>query len=284
MEAVALVEDDVENHGDAAFVALVDEAAIVVGRAVGLIGGEIEIGIVAPGVVAVEFHDRQEFDGIDAQVEEVVEFRNYALDGAFAAGLAFGAGEVTNQQFVDYEVALRDALEVGHLPVVIVHLRVENGYGGATDMCRGVGRHIREHVGRDIAVVVGVEDQTGIGVAYGRDAVHDIIIYVVGAGSEAGDGGPEVVDAVLDGLVHVGRGSECIIVPRTDEHDALFARSTDGEGHATVGISHGTLDNLAAGVGNYGCRGGAYNPQVARDGVAAADGCGCHGVVALPCE
>jgi len=47
--------------------ACVDEFLIVVGCAVGLVGSEVEIGIIAPGVVAVEFVDREEFDGVYAE-------------------------------------------------------------------------------------------------------------------------------------------------------------------------------------------------------------------------
>ena len=48
MEAVALVEYDVENHGNAAAVALLYEVLIVAGRPVSLVGSHVEIGVVAP--------------------------------------------------------------------------------------------------------------------------------------------------------------------------------------------------------------------------------------------
>ncbi len=48
MQAVALVENDVENHGDTVAVACVDKVLIVLRRAVSLVGSHVEVGVIAP--------------------------------------------------------------------------------------------------------------------------------------------------------------------------------------------------------------------------------------------
>ena len=48
MEAVALIEHDIENHSNSTCMTFVDETAIVVGSAISLIGSEIEVRVVAP--------------------------------------------------------------------------------------------------------------------------------------------------------------------------------------------------------------------------------------------
>lgn len=97
----------------------VDETAIVVGCAIGLVGSEIEICIIAPGVVAVKFHYGQQLDGVDAKPLQIVEFINHSLYRAIALGCAFGAGEIPYKQFIYHQPGLVYALEIVDLPLII---------------------------------------------------------------------------------------------------------------------------------------------------------------------
>ena len=71
MQAVALVEYQVEQHGDAVLMAEVYELLVVVRRTVCLVRSEIEIGVVAPRIVAVELAYRHQLDGVDAQLFQI---------------------------------------------------------------------------------------------------------------------------------------------------------------------------------------------------------------------
>lgn len=84
--------------------AFVDEAAVGVGGSVGFVGCEIEIGVVAPALVAAELHDGEELHGVDSEGLEIVELFDGLFDGAVAAGSVFRAREVADEQLVDYQV------------------------------------------------------------------------------------------------------------------------------------------------------------------------------------
>ena len=71
--ARSVVEHHVEYHRHAALVTLVNERLQLVGRAVGLVGGEIQTGRIAPVVVAVKLADGHQLHGVDAQRLYVVQ-------------------------------------------------------------------------------------------------------------------------------------------------------------------------------------------------------------------
>ncbi|GFI67163.1 hypothetical protein IMSAG192_00687 [Muribaculaceae bacterium] len=91
--------------------ALVDEAPVVVGRPVGFVGCEVEVGVVAPRVVAVELHYRHQFYAVDTKLFDIVESVDKARYGAVAVGLSLGPGEVAYKHFVEHEALLRGAGE-----------------------------------------------------------------------------------------------------------------------------------------------------------------------------
>ncbi len=67
MHAVRLVENHIEYDGNSFGVTFVDEFLVILRRAVSLVYGKIEVGVISPGYVAVEFVDREEFDGVYAE-------------------------------------------------------------------------------------------------------------------------------------------------------------------------------------------------------------------------
>ena len=85
--------------------AFVYEGLIVVRRAVGFVRCEVEVWIVAPGDVAIEFVDGEEFHCVYAHLAQIGYFLHGQAHGTVAFGFTFGAGEVAQQQLVDEELA-----------------------------------------------------------------------------------------------------------------------------------------------------------------------------------
>ena len=254
MPSVGVVEHHVDNYGHAALVALVDKLAVVVGCAVGLVGGEVEVRIVAPRLVAGEFHHRHQLHGIYAESLDIVEFVDGLPDGAVPLFLSFGAGEVAHKQFVDNKVGWSHALEVRHLPVKFVGIGIIYGkrdvallYGRAVDQTRWIYRHVGEHGCGDGLVVVGIEHQFCPRVAHFHLMVHQIVVDFVRAVGHIADGGPEVAHAVgCVGVVHMLFGHNFVVVPRSAEHDALLAGRKHAECGRAVGIGGDTRHGVAA--------------------------------------
>ena len=68
-----VVVDDVEDHGEPAPVALVDEALQAGRAAVGVLDGEGEHAVVAPVPSAGELGDRHQLDRGDPEIDQVIE-------------------------------------------------------------------------------------------------------------------------------------------------------------------------------------------------------------------
>ena len=283
MPSVGVVEHHVDNYGHAALVALVDKLAVVVGCAVGLVGGEVEVRIVAPRLVAGEFHHRHQLHGIYAESLDIVEFVDGLPDGAVPLFLSFGAGEVAHKQFVDNKVGWSHALEVGHLPVKFVGIGIIYGkgdvallYGRAVDQTRWIYRHVGEHGCGDGFVVVGVKHQFCPRVAHFHLMVHQIVVDLVGAVGHIADGGPEVAHAVGGvGVAHLLFGHNLVVVPRSAEHDALLAGCKHAECGGAVGIGGDSRHGIAAGERRLGGGREIFGEQ--RQGNVAAHSCFAFG-------
>jgi len=245
-----VVEYDVENHGHAAFMAFVDEAAVGVGGSVGFVGCEIEIGVVAPALVAAELHDGEELHGVDSEGLEIVELGDGLFDGAVAAGSILRAGEVADEQLVDYEVGAGGTLEISDFPCVVVLLAVEHGQGngGRCHQARRIGGHVGEYGGGDGLVVLIVEHEVGVGVAYLNLTVDKVVVGLVLAVGHAGDCAPEVAVAVVVGIVHLLRGGDGVVVPRAAEHDRFFVGSHEAECGGAIGVGRYAQLRRAAGI------------------------------------
>ena len=77
-----VVVDDVENHGETAVMAGVDEAFERVGAAVVFGYGEQVDAVVAPAAIASERRNRHDFDVRDAKLVEVIEALDGRVEGA----------------------------------------------------------------------------------------------------------------------------------------------------------------------------------------------------------
>ena len=78
----------------------VDKFLIILRSAVGLVYGEIEVGIVTPRIVSIELVDRKKLDGIHAKFLQVGEFIHGQTDIAVASRLTFRTGEITEQKLI----------------------------------------------------------------------------------------------------------------------------------------------------------------------------------------
>ena len=238
-----VVEDDIKNHGDTALVALVDERLVHCARAVVFVGGKIEVGIVAPRVVAVKLLDRHKLNGVHAKFREVVELFHCALK-------ALLLGEVAQKQLIDDEVVLCRSLEVGHLPLITVAIALEHGDRECAHLLgrEGFKVGITGVSLVDPLVVPGVENELGARVGNHDFVIDDEIVAILlvhvelsGRQSE-----PEVFVALI---IHHAGVLHAIVVPFTHEnHIALFGR-IEAESDASVGILVGTLKQCARVVG-----------------------------------
>ena len=88
-----MVVDDVEEDGERARVAGIDEALEGIGRAVRFMRGEEVDAVVAPALDSGEGVDGHQLDVGDAEVAEIVEFGLRGVEGAFG-------GEGADVQFI----------------------------------------------------------------------------------------------------------------------------------------------------------------------------------------
>jgi len=230
--------------------AFVDEAAVGVGGSVGFVGCEIEIGVVAPALVAAELHDGKEFHGVDSEVLEIVELGDGLFNGAVAAGSVFRASEVADEHLVDYQVGAVGALEVGNFPCVVALSAVEHGQGNGRcgHQASRIGGHVGEYGSGYGLVVLIIEHEVCIGVADLNLTVDKVVVGLVLAVGHAGDCAPEVAVAVVVGIVHLLRGGDGVVVPRAAEHDRFFVGSHEAECGGAVGIGRYAQLRRAAGI------------------------------------
>ncbi len=248
MKPVALVKHHVENHGYPVLMAYVDKLLIVSRSAISLVGRKIEIGIITPGDIAIEFHDREHFYCIHSKRFQIRDLLDGLTHGAVAVGLTLRAGEVAEEELINDKVRSIHAFEALHFPIVIVNITLINGQRHTVDHVERILRKIGEHVGEDIFVVPGIKHETRIRIAHLLLSVYEEIITILLGVVEAGDGGPEIAHTHDILIIHNLIIIESIIVPCAHNHHVLLLRSTEAERHASVSILHGTHLRSAAGI------------------------------------
>ena len=150
-----VVVDDVHDDAETAGVARVDQPLEAVRPAVRLLDGEDGDPVVAPAAVTREGVDRQQLDQVDAQVDEVVEAIDDAVEGALGA-------ERADVQLVD------DAAVQRHSSPLRIGPREGAVVDDTTRSVHSAGLPRRARVGHRVAAI---EDEG-----------------VVAAGGEAGQG------------------------------------------------------------------------------------------------
>ncbi len=115
-----VVVHHVHDHRDAPLVRLFDKLLESLRRPVGLVKGQMGIGIVAPAVVAAKVGDRHKLHGIYPKpvqvVERIAQHRKRPL-----------LHEVTKQKLVDHEVFPLRGLEAGEVEGVALLIRANHG-------------------------------------------------------------------------------------------------------------------------------------------------------------
>ena len=219
--------------------ASIDECLVVVRRTIGLVGSEVEVGVVTPRVIAVKFHDRHQFYSIYAETLDVRDFLHCFTDSTVGVGFTFSAGEVTEEHFVDDEVRLVDTLEVGHFPVVVVDVVVIDSKHHIAQLCR-VRDQVRVNAFRDILIVVRVKDKLSVRVAHLVLTVDEVIVRILLAGFETFNLHPEIAIAVVVLIVHDIVVHDIIVVPRWHEDSTCLLRSGETEHNRAIGILDST--------------------------------------------
>ena len=114
-----MVVDDVKNHRDAAGMRSVDEPAETVRSAVTLLDREDEGGVIAPGNVAGEFIGRHHLNGVDAEILEIVELADDAVEVAAPVRAGRVEQKAADMQLVDHQFVPRWGRIIGALPDIV---------------------------------------------------------------------------------------------------------------------------------------------------------------------
>ncbi len=162
-----VVEHHVEDDGDAAFVAFVDQQFQRLRCSVIFVQRFVKIRIVAPAVIAFEFVHGHQFDGRDAEAFDVIERIEQV-------GVVVRVEKVAEQQFVDDEIGFFRTLVARCLPVEGL-LRGFQHRHDACGLARRVGGKVGVRRGRDEWVVAGVEHQRAQGVGDAHGAVDKVL-------------------------------------------------------------------------------------------------------------
>ncbi len=114
-----VIVNDIENHGDLACVAGIDEPLEFGRSAVGAFDGVGIGGVVAPTIVAGEFGDGHQFDGVDAEFLQVVEPVGGHVEGA-VGGVDVAGAVGQDMHFIDHHVLAFGAGEGAHVPGIAI--------------------------------------------------------------------------------------------------------------------------------------------------------------------
>ena len=215
-----VVVDDVDDDRQAVLVAGFDEVAQLFRAAVGALDGEDVGRVVTPRVVPGELHERHELDGVDAQVDEVVDLR---LDVGQVGGLVVVrilVEEGSDVHLVDDELVQGRGSEVVTLPVV--------GAGIGDDAIADRARHVagvRVDAGDHLVTVD--EDETVLVAHRGTGGLAVPVAVVLADELELGR-------ANLLGVVIVSPGLGCPVVEGSGDGDCLGVRGPHAERGATV--------------------------------------------------
>ncbi len=248
VKSVTLVEHNIENHRHATFMYGIHEFSIVIGCSVSFVGGEIEIRVISPGVVAVELHYGQKFYGIHSEFFKIIKFFHDSGYRAVAERLTFSAVEVTYKKLVYDQCALVDAFEILYLPLIIVYRRIIDGKRHIANFVRWIGRHVGKYGGGDVAVVPRVEDKIGIRVTHLVLSVDKVVVGIIGVGGKSAYGSPEIAIAVIVLIVHRLGSSYVVFVPRADDQHIGLVRRCKTECHAAVRVGFCTHLRYTAGI------------------------------------
>ena len=169
---VGVVPDNIKNHSDFAFVAFVDELLQFRFCAVCLVGRPVEGGVVAPAVVAIEFVDRHQLQGIDSQSLEVVQ----GVENGLVIPLF---GEVSHQQFIDDQVFVFRALEGLICPAKFRSPRRQNPHRRIGGQHVGKFWHVGERRLRNPLVPIRIEHQFRVGIGDPDVVGHDVVVEAV---------------------------------------------------------------------------------------------------------
>jgi hypothetical protein len=190
-----VVVDDVLDHPEPLLVAGVDEPLVAGRPAVGLLHGVPEDAVVAPVVRAVEGVDRQQFDEVDPEADEVAEPADGGVEGPLRR-------EGADVQLVDHAAGQRAAGPSAVPP--LVGLRVE----AAGEPVHPVGLAPRPRIRAGGLAVVEQEPVVGLrrGLDLGPPPAAVVPRHVVHGAVDldahpSGQGRP---DGELDGSGHAG--------------------------------------------------------------------------------
>ena len=211
-----VVVDDVDQHGDAVFVAGLDESLEGVGPAVGRLDGEGIGRIVAPRTVAGKFVDGHEFHRGNAEHLQISDLVGAVVEGGGQPILGVVRAGV---HLVDHEIVSPNGAEVRRTAPIERRLIVDDGIAG------------------------GIDDAGAARIFFVRAVDHELV-FLAGAG--AGNvRGPIPVPGAARGVLGQRAGAPAI--ERAFDRDGSGIRRPRAKGHAgSARIGVGNRPHAAA--------------------------------------
>ena len=173
-----VVEDLVQDYGNSAAVAGIDQFLKMLRRAVVLVQSHLVAGVVAPTFVALKFVGGHELDGVDAQALQVIQ----GVQNGFVAP---GGDKVAHQKLVDDQLLLAGRRELGVFPHVSRFSGMNQG-GVAGGFAGGVRMRIGVVQNGNAPVVGRVQNQLRIRIRNLQGAVDQVLKSVALAGLQCG--------------------------------------------------------------------------------------------------
>ena len=248
MDAVALVEHYIEHHCHAQTVAFLHKVLVVGGRAIGLVGSHVEVGVVSPALVAAEFHYGKQLDYVHTQFLQIRQPCHGTLYGSGTCGGTVDTGEVAQKKFVDNKIVVVGNSEGREL--IVVHV--------AAIHCQEHTLHLVGRIARTVApcdihlrgvVVVGVENKMCIWIGYLVLVVDNVVIRQPLVFWQAGNCNPEIAVPLVVVVVHNVLLQHLVVVPGGHEHHRNLAGGSEAESHRAVAVLHRTHFGHTAGIG-----------------------------------
>ena len=120
----------------------VDELLVIGCRTVSLVDGEIIVGVISPGIVAVELADREQLDCVHTEALYIRNLSDGGTHGAVAEALPFSSRKITEKHLIYHEVSLGGTFEIICLPFVGAEIVIEDSHRARSTLSDRKFRHV----------------------------------------------------------------------------------------------------------------------------------------------
>ena len=178
----SMVHYNVNYHGYAPAVRLIDKSFQSLLCAIVLIGCKHKRGIVAPALIALKLVNGHKFNGINIQPVEVIQCVEYGI-------VIVHVNKITYQQLINDKIILRRFFIIGIVPVELLLGSLENTYYPIRFSYR-IWFQVRVDIRRYIFVIPRIKHLLGIWVGNRLFTIHNILKCILFTGGQSCDGNP----------------------------------------------------------------------------------------------